>query len=88
MARPRKVLIIGGGAAGMSSAYAFSQSPVEGADGRKLEVTLFERAPVAGGMATSVDVDESKYGAAYINDGVQGASPVFHNTVSSRQTRC
>lgn len=31
-------------------------------------------------MATSTDIDAKKYGASYINDGVQGASPVFHNT--------
>jgi hypothetical protein len=31
-------------------------------------------------MATSTPIDAKKYGASYINDGVQGASPVFHNT--------
>lgn len=31
-------------------------------------------------MATSISLDKSKYGADYINDGVQGASPVFYNT--------
>lgn len=59
---------------GMSAAFAFSQHP------DKFEVTLFERSSYAGGMATSVDIDSEKYGASYINDGVQGASPVFHNT--------
>ncbi|KAI0745541.1 FAD/NAD-P-binding domain-containing protein [Earliella scabrosa] len=32
-------------------------------------------------MATSIDIDASKYGADYINDGVQGCSPVFANTL-------
>jgi len=58
----------------MSAAYALSQHP------EKFAVTLYERSASAGGMATSVDIDAAKYGAAYINDGVQGASPVFHNT--------
>ena len=58
----------------MSAAYALSKSP------EKFDVTLYERSAVPGGMATSVDIDESKYGASYINDGVQGASPVFYNT--------
>lgn len=31
-------------------------------------------------MATSIPLDKSKYGADYINNGVQGASPVFYNT--------
>jgi hypothetical protein len=31
-------------------------------------------------MATSSPIDAHKYGAEYINDGVQGASPVFYNT--------
>ena len=29
----------------------------------------------------SIDIDADKYGAAYINDGVQGCSPVFANTL-------
>ena len=58
----------------MSAAYALSLYPA------KFDVTLYERSASPGGMATSVDIDASKYGASYINDGVQGASPVFHNT--------
>jgi protoporphyrinogen oxidase len=69
-----RVLIVGGGAAGMSAAYAFSQHP------ERFEVTLYERSSSPGGMATSTPIDQNKYGASYINDGVQGASPVFHNT--------
>ncbi|KAF7981558.1 hypothetical protein HWV62_33167 [Athelia sp. TMB] len=70
----KRVLIVGAGASGMSAAYALSLHPA------KFEVALYERSASPGGMATSVDIDASKYGASYINDGVQGASPVFHNT--------
>ncbi|KAJ8501616.1 hypothetical protein ONZ45_g12095 [Pleurotus djamor] len=72
----QRVAIVGGGAAGMSAAYALSLCP------DKFSVTLFERSSSAGGMATSTPIDASKYGAAYINDGVQGGSPVFGNTYS------
>lgn len=64
-ARKKRVAIVGAGAAGMSAAWALSLSPDE------FEVTLFERSPHTGGMATSTEIDE-KYGASYINDGVQG----------------
>ncbi|KAM0786595.1 hypothetical protein ACM66B_002049 [Microbotryomycetes sp. NB124-2] len=70
----KRVAIVGAGSAGMSAAYALSLSP------DKFEVVLYERAGNCGGMATSTDIDASKYGASYINDGVQGASPVFYNT--------
>ncbi|KAF5374498.1 hypothetical protein D9615_009112 [Tricholomella constricta] len=69
-----RVLIVGGGAAGISAAYAFSLHP------DRFDVTLYERSSSPGGMATSTPIDKDKYGADYINDGVQGASPVFHNT--------
>lgn len=49
----------------MSAAWALSLSPEE------FEVTLFERSSYTGGMATSTDIDP-RYGASYINDGVQG----------------
>ena len=58
----------------MSAAYALSQHP------DRYEVTVYDKESVAGGMATSIDID-SKYGASYINDGVQGCSPAFANTI-------
>ncbi|KAJ3503506.1 hypothetical protein NLJ89_g8401 [Agrocybe chaxingu] len=70
----RRILIVGAGAAGMAAAFAFSQHP------DSFEVKVYERSSQPGGMATSVPIDRTKYGADYINDGVQGASPVFHNT--------
>ena len=72
---PKRVCIVGAGASGMSAAYALSKHP------DKFVVTVFDKAPVAGGMATSIDIDPSKYGATYINDGVQGCSPAFANTL-------
>ncbi|KAI0364448.1 FAD/NAD-P-binding domain-containing protein [Pilatotrama ljubarskyi] len=74
-ATPKRICIVGAGAAGMSAAYAFSKHP------DRYNVTLFDKQPVAGGMATSIDIDPAKYGASYINDGVQGCSPVFANTL-------
>lgn len=70
----KRVLIVGGGATGMAAAYALSQHP------DKFDVVLYERSAHPGGMATSFPIDKAKYGAEYINDGVQGASPVFYNT--------
>ncbi|KZT71023.1 FAD/NAD(P)-binding domain-containing protein [Daedalea quercina L-15889] len=72
---PKRVCIVGAGASGMSAAYALSRHP------DRYHVTVFDKQDVAGGMATSIDIDPEKYGAAYINDGVQGCSPVFANTL-------
>lgn len=58
----------------MSAAYALSQHP------ELFDAVLFERSSYPGGMATSSPIDKTKYGADYINDGVQGCSPVFYNT--------
>lgn len=71
----KRVLIIGAGASGMSSAYAFSLAP------EKFDVKVYDKAPSVGGSATSYQLPEGvDFGAQYINDGVQGASPVFYNT--------
>ncbi|KAH9963103.1 hypothetical protein BGW80DRAFT_1563683 [Lactifluus volemus] len=70
-----RVAIVGAGAAGLSAAYALSNHP------DKFSVTVFEKEPVPGGMASSMDIDCERYGASYINDGVQGCSPAFANTL-------
>ena len=70
-----RVAIVGAGAAGLSAAYALSNHP------DKFSVTVFEKEPVPGGMASSMDIDRDLYGASYINDGVQGCSPAFANTL-------
>ena len=35
---------------------------------------------VTGGQATSISIDKEKYGASWLNDGVQGGSPIFRHT--------
>jgi hypothetical protein len=35
---------------------------------------------VTGGQATSIPLDEEKYGTSWLNDGVQGGSPIFRHT--------
>ena len=46
----------------------------------KYRVTILERAPVCGGQATSIPINQAQYGASWINDGVQGGSPAFKHT--------
>ena len=41
---------------------------------------MIERASVCGGQATSIPLDAGKYGASWMNDGVQGGSPAFKHT--------
>ncbi|KAK7737822.1 hypothetical protein SLS53_006442 [Cytospora paraplurivora] len=45
-----------------------------------MSVTLIERGSVCGGQATSISLDEKKFGAAWLNNGVQGGSPIFKHT--------
>ena len=35
---------------------------------------------VTGGQATSIPLDKAKYGTSWLNDGVQGGSPIFKHT--------
>lgn len=72
---PKRVCIVGAGASGMAAAYALSRHP------DRFQVTVYDKQNVAGGMATSLEIDANAYGASYINDGVQGCSPVFANTL-------
>ncbi|CZR59988.1 probable flavin-containing amine oxidasedehydrogenase [Phialocephala subalpina] len=73
--RKRKnVVIIGAGAAGMSCAATLAQHPDD------FKVTIIERMAVTGGQATSISLDKSKYGTDWMNDGVQGGSPIFKHT--------
>ncbi|KUL82094.1 hypothetical protein ZTR_09759 [Talaromyces verruculosus] len=46
----------------------------------KFDITIFETAHHIGGQATSIDLDASKYGASWLNDGVQGGSGIFRHT--------
>jgi hypothetical protein len=41
---------------------------------------LIERNTVTGGQATSISLDKTRFGAEWLNDGVQGGSPIFRHT--------
>ncbi|PYH95671.1 FAD/NAD(P)-binding domain-containing protein [Aspergillus ellipticus CBS 707.79] len=69
----KKIAIVGAGAAGMSCASTLSQHP------DKFDIHLFDSAPYTGGQATSIPLDP-RHGATWLNDGVQGGSPIFRHT--------
>jgi predicted NAD/FAD-binding protein len=62
----KRVLVVGAGAAGMSCAEQLSRHP------DKFDVTLVEAQDYCGGQAFSIDLDEKKFGAKWMNQGVQG----------------
>ncbi|GAB0135377.1 hypothetical protein EsDP_00003717 [Epichloe bromicola] len=70
----RRIAIIGGGAAGMSCAATLAKHP------DKFRVTILERNEVLGGQASSIQLDDDKYGAPWMNNGVQGGSQIFKHT--------
>lgn len=72
----KNVVIIGGGAAGMSCAATLANHPDQ------FRVTILERMSVVGGQATSISLDKDKYGASWMNDGVQGGAPSFKHTLN------
>ncbi|KAL8728838.1 MAG: hypothetical protein Q9181_005202 [Wetmoreana brouardii] len=72
----KNVVIIGGGAAGMSCAATLAQHP------DKFNVTILERMSVVGGQATSIPLDADKYGTSWMNDGVQGGATSFKHTIN------
>ena len=41
---------------------------------------MIERNGFCGGQATSISLDKEKYGTSWLNDGVQGGSPIFRHT--------
>ncbi|KAL7932011.1 hypothetical protein V8C35DRAFT_101065 [Trichoderma chlorosporum] len=71
---PRHVVIVGGGAAGMSCAATLANHPED------FKVTLLEKNSVVGGQATSIPLDEKRFGAPWMNNGVQGGSQIFKHT--------
>ncbi|WVQ75208.1 hypothetical protein IAR50_004820 [Cryptococcus sp. DSM 104548] len=75
----KKVLVVGAGAAGMSTAYHLSQRP------DKFDVTLIDAVDYCGGQAFSIPLDKDRYGASWCNQGVQGGSFIFHHTVTMFQ---
>lgn len=60
----------------MSCAYHLSQHP------DKFGVTLIEASDYCGGQAFSIPIDKSRYGASWLNQGVQGGSHAFHHTMT------
>ncbi|KAG6093316.1 hypothetical protein E4U30_004437 [Claviceps sp. LM220 group G6] len=74
MSTSRRIAIIGGGASGMSCAATLAKHP------DKFKVTILERNEVLGGQASSIELDEKKYGASWMNNGVQGGSQIFKHT--------
>ncbi|KAI1504761.1 hypothetical protein F5X99DRAFT_432533 [Biscogniauxia marginata] len=75
----KRILIVGAGAAGMSTAYHLSQHP------EKFDVTLIDAVDYCGGQAFSIPLDKQKHGASWCNQGVQGGSYIFHHTVTMFQ---
>ncbi|BFZ61856.1 hypothetical protein YB2330_002934 [Saitoella coloradoensis] len=70
----KRVLIVGAGAAGMSCADQLSKSP------EKFEVTIVDAQDYCGGQAFSIGIDKEKFGAEWLNQGVQGGSYIFRHT--------
>lgn len=72
----KRVLVVGAGAAGMSTAYHLSQHP------DRFAVTLIDAVDYCGGQAFSIPLDKSRHGASWCNQGVQGGSYIFHHTLT------
>ncbi|KAF3929972.1 hypothetical protein AA313_de0207214 [Arthrobotrys entomopaga] len=73
---PKRVIVIGAGAAGMSCAHQLA------ADNSRFSVTLVESISRCGGQAFSIPLDASRHGASFLNQGVQGGSHIFRHTFS------
>ncbi|KAK8098501.1 uncharacterized protein PG998_013987 [Apiospora kogelbergensis] len=73
---PKRVLIVGAGAAGMSAAYHLTQQPGQ------FHVTLIDAVDYCGGQAFSIPLDKDRHGASWCNQGVQGGSYIFHHTAT------
>lgn len=74
--RPKRVLIVGAGAAGMTTAEHLSNHP------DKFDVTLVDAVDYCGGQAYSIPLDKEKTGASWLNQGVQGGAYIFHHTMT------
>jgi predicted NAD/FAD-binding protein len=70
-----KVCIIGAGAAGMSAAWSLSRYP------DRYDVTVCEKKAQAGGVATTENVQIMPDVSCEINDGVQGGSSSYRNSI-------
>lgn len=72
----KRVLIVGAGAAGMSCAHHLVDHP------SKFDITIIEAADYCGGQAFSIPIDQTRHGASWLNQGVQGGSYIFHHTMT------
>ena len=70
-----KVGIIGAGVAGMSAAWSLSRYP------DKFDVTVYEKKSQAGGVATTESIEVMPNVLCDINDGVQGGSSSYRNSI-------
>ncbi len=71
---PKRVLVVGAGAAGMSCADSLANHP------DKFKVTLIDAQAYCGGQAFSIPIDKNKYGSEWMNQGVQGGSYIYQHT--------
>eukprot|EP00002_Diphylleia_rotans_P030393 TRINITY_DN623_c0_g3_i3.p1 TRINITY_DN623_c0_g3~~TRINITY_DN623_c0_g3_i3.p1 ORF type:complete len:472 (-),score=89.25 TRINITY_DN623_c0_g3_i3:142-1557(-) len=74
MQTKKRVCIVGAGAAGCAAAWALNRA------GDRFEVDVWEACAQAGGVATSENIGSEKE-PLLINDGVQGGSPTYRNTL-------
>jgi hypothetical protein len=60
----------------MSCAHQLAEHP------EKFEITLVEAVGYCGGQAFSINIDKEKFGAPWLNQGVQGGSYIYHHTMT------
>src|ERR1700760_943971 len=60
----------------MSCAHHLAEHPAE------FDVTLVDVVDYCGGQAFSIPLDKEMTGAGWMNQGVQGGSPIFHHTMT------
>jgi predicted NAD/FAD-binding protein len=71
----KKVCIVGAGTAGMSAAWSLSRYP------DRFDVTVCEKNAQAGGVATTENIEIMPGVFCDINDGVQGGSSSYRNSI-------
>lgn len=61
----------------MSTAHHLANHP------ERFDVTIVDSIGWCGGQAFSIPIDKKKYGASWLNQGVQGGSYIFHHTLTA-----
>lgn len=72
--KQKRILIVGSGAAGTAAACSFTRHS-------EFSVEVWEASAQAGGVATSEVVSSNGSPGTWLNDGVQGGSPTYRNTL-------